>query len=107
MLSAWLASPLMGRCRRAGKTQSLFVRALFTLMGRLAKLDGRVSEEEIQFTTSVMRQLSLSPHQRQSAIDCFYLGKLEATNVMPLVEQLASNLGRGSATVSPVPENTL
>lgn len=85
-----------GPLPEGGKTQSLFVRALFTLMGRLAKLDGRVSEEEIQFTTSVMRQLSLSPHQRQSAIDCFYLGKLEATNVMPLVEQLASNLGRGS-----------
>lgn len=79
-----------------GRTQSLFTRALFTLMGRLAKMDGRVSEEEIAFTTSVMRQLSLSPHQRQSAIDCFYLGKQNRIQIMPLVEELAGSLGIGS-----------
>lgn len=80
-----------------GKTQSLFTRALFTLMGRLAKMDGRVSEEEIAFTTSVMRQLSLSPRQRQSAIDCFYLGKQNRIKIMPLVEELAASVGVGSA----------
>jgi len=88
--------PPNGRLPDGGKTQSLLMRAMFTLMGRLAKMDGRVSEEEIEFTTSVMRQLGLSPHQRQSAIDCFYLGKQEHTKTMPLVKELAGTLGRSS-----------
>ena len=79
-----------------GKTQQAFIRALFASMGRLAKLDGRVSEEEIAYASSVMQQLGLDGRGRQHAIDCFYLGKLEQTDVLALLQELLPAVGRGS-----------
>ena len=80
-----------------GATQQAFIRALFASMGRLAKLDGRVSEQEIAFASSVMQQLGLDAKNRQHAIDCFYLGKLEQTDVLVLLQELLPAIGRGSA----------
>lgn len=79
-----------------GATQRAVIRALFAAMGRLAKLDGRVSEQEIAFATSVMDQLGLDAAARQQAIDCFYLGKLDQTDVMLLLHDLLPAIGRGS-----------
>ncbi len=47
---------------------------LFTLMGCLAKADGRVSEEEVHYTESLMAHFQLSPKQRQEAIAAFREG---------------------------------
>lgn len=80
-----------------GATQRAFIRALFSAMGRLAKLDGRVTEQEIAYATSVMRQLGLDASTRQHAIDCFYLGKLEQTDVLIHLRELLPAIGRGSA----------
>ncbi|GGY36507.1 co-chaperone protein DjlA [Bacterioplanes sanyensis] len=55
--------------------QQIFFQATFRTMGRLAKVDGRVSEAEIAAATHVMEQMQLSGAQRQAAIDCFNQGK--------------------------------
>ncbi len=52
-----------------------FVRALFQAMGHLAKVDGRVSEDEIRSARMVMHRLSLNPAQVRRAISCFEAGK--------------------------------
>ena len=80
-----------------GATQRAFLRGLFSAMGRLAKLDGRVTEQEIGYATSVMRQLGLDATARQHAIDCFYLGKLERSDVLIHLRELLPAIGRGSA----------
>ena len=45
-----------------------FVRALFSVMGHLAKTDGRVSEDEIRAARLVMHRLGLSPAQVRRAV---------------------------------------
>jgi DnaJ like chaperone protein len=44
-------------------------------MGRLAKVDGRVSEEEIQVARSFMHRWGLGPEEVRLAIDLFSRGK--------------------------------
>lgn len=79
-----------------GKSRKIFNRALFATLGRLAKIDGLVTPEEVTFTASIMRTLDLSPRQRQEAIDYFELGKEADTDVQAFVESLVSSIGRRS-----------
>lgn len=79
-----------------GKSQLIFNRGLFATLGRLAKIDGLVTSEEVAFTASVMRKLDLSPRERQEAIDYFELGKDPDTDVMQFVEPLVTSIGRRS-----------
>lgn len=62
-----------------------YVRALFMCMGHLAKVDGRVSEDEIRAARLVMHQLNLSPAQVRRAINWFDEGKQAG---FPLVQVL-------------------
>ncbi|MCV6587956.1 MAG: co-chaperone DjlA [Marinobacterium sp.] len=55
--------------------QEAFFRATFTVMGKLAKADGRVTESEIAFARQVMAQMNLSEERRKMAIDFFTEGK--------------------------------
>ncbi|MFK8031541.1 MAG: co-chaperone DjlA [Gammaproteobacteria bacterium] len=55
-------------------SQSLFY-ATFTVMGHIAKSDGRVSEQEIEAASRVMKAWQLSPGQKRLAIDYFNTGK--------------------------------
>jgi len=54
--------------------QSVFFQTVFTLMGKLAKADGRVSENEIAHVEKFMRQLNMSPNNRKKAIKHFQTG---------------------------------
>ena len=57
------------------RTQAAFFTATFSVMGHLAKADGRVSAQEIQAASAVMSQMQLTPSQREAAIDLFEQGK--------------------------------
>ena len=52
-----------------------FIRPLFQAMGHLAKSDGRVSEEEIRATRSIMHRLGLGPAKVRNAMHWFDEGK--------------------------------
>ena len=65
-----------------------FVRALFQTMGHLAKLDGRVSEDEIRAARSVMHRLGLGPSQVQQAISWFNEGKGPGFALAPTLRSL-------------------
>ncbi|MEQ8313741.1 MAG: co-chaperone DjlA [Gammaproteobacteria bacterium] len=57
------------------RVQSVFFTTTFTVMGYVAKSDGRVTREEIEMAEQVIRQMQLSNQQRQVAIRLFEQGK--------------------------------
>lgn len=54
--------------------QSVFFKTVFSLMGHLAKADGRVSEEEVAHTEAFMAQLGMTAEHRREAIQLFKSG---------------------------------
>lgn len=76
-----------GRAGRRERVQLAFFTATFTIMGRVAKVDGRVSEDEIAFARSVMNEMSLSDEQRRLAIGLFNEGKGEGFALDEAIDQ--------------------
>lgn len=73
-----------------------YVRSLFQTMGHLAKIDGRVTEEEIRAARSIMHRLNLGPAQVQHAIDWFTAGKQPGFRPLPAVKGLRSGAARAT-----------
>jgi DnaJ like chaperone protein len=57
------------------RVQTVFFTALFSVMGHLAKADGRVSEDEIELARDIMRRMNLNEDMRRAAIGLFNQGK--------------------------------
>jgi DnaJ like chaperone protein len=57
------------------RVQSAFFTATFSIMGHIAKADGRVSEQEIQVARHIMAQMQLNSAQQQAAMKLFEEGK--------------------------------
>jgi DnaJ like chaperone protein len=55
--------------------QTSFFTTVFSVMGHIAKADGRVSESEITLARNIMRQMQLDTTQEKTAIDLFTKGK--------------------------------
>jgi DnaJ like chaperone protein len=58
-----------------GRAQAAFFNATFSVMGCIAKADGRVSEDEIRAARAIMAQMNLSEEQTRAAIGLFNQGK--------------------------------
>ncbi|GLS27326.1 co-chaperone DjlA [Marinibactrum halimedae] len=56
------------------QAEQVFFNTVFTLMGYVAKADGRVSEEEVAQTEAIMTQMGLGAAHRQDAIALFKKG---------------------------------
>ena len=74
-----------------------FVKALFQTMGHLAKVDGRVSEDEIRSARMVMHRLSLKPAQVRRAIAWFDEGKLAGFQLGKKLRELRRAHARGTS----------
>ena len=57
------------------RTQLAFFTAVFSVMGNVAKADGRVTQDEIEVARTMMHQMSLDEQQKKIAIDLFNQGK--------------------------------
>jgi len=57
------------------RVQAAFFTATFSVMGHIAKADGRVSRQEIASARNIMNQMQLNESQRQAAIGLFDQGK--------------------------------
>ncbi|HHJ16304.1 MAG TPA: co-chaperone DjlA [Gammaproteobacteria bacterium] len=57
------------------RVQMAFFTALFSVMGHIAKADGRVSPDEIAQARDVMQRMSLNADMRRAAISLFEQGK--------------------------------
>lgn len=71
-------------------TQKAFFKATFTIMGHIAKADGRVSEDEIRIARSIMQRMRLTDSQKQQAIRYFTSGKQKNFSLETALSELMS-----------------
>jgi len=69
------------------RIQAAFFTATFSVMGYIAKADGRVTRDEIQLAEAVMSRLGLDAEMRESAKRLFNEGKSAEFPVDEVVEQ--------------------
>jgi len=69
------------------RVQTAFFTTVFSVMGHLAKADGRVSESEIELARSVMQRMNLSEDMRQAAIRLFNQGKQPSFDLPRVLHQ--------------------
>lgn len=86
-----LGDALPGSTPRA---QQDFFAATFEFMGHIAKVDGRVSEQEIQVARRIMHAMRLDPDQVRHAISCFTAGKRSDFSLQQRLSDLASRIGQ-------------
>ena len=65
---------------------------VFSVMGHLAKADGRVSEDEIAQARAVMDRMQLDDEQRKEAIALFNQGKASDFPLEATIQQFASSV---------------
>ncbi len=70
------------------RVQTAFFTATFSVMGRLAKADGRVSEDEIEVARAIMDQMGLGAEQRRMAQRLFNEGKSSDFQLDEVLHQL-------------------
>ncbi len=80
------ADPALG-AHSTERVQTAFFTAVFSLMGHVAKADGRVSPDEISLAQQVMDQMRLQPEQRKLAIGLFEQGKQPGFPSAQVLEQ--------------------
>lgn len=69
------------------RIQAAFFTATFSVMGHIAKADGRVSPEEIQLAEAVMTRLGLNAEMRASAKKLFNEGKSADFPIAEVMQQ--------------------
>lgn len=79
-----------------GQSETQLVKTMFTLMGHVAKLDGLVTQSEVNFASSIMEKMGLSSTRKQQAIDFFERGKQTNYDVLSDLKGLISHVGRRS-----------
>jgi DnaJ like chaperone protein len=84
---AVVASLFSGNVNRE-KTQTVFLKATFQIIGHVAKSDGQISETEIQEVERIMRQLKLQGEARETAIAYFREGKSPDFNLDASLNEL-------------------
>ncbi len=76
------------------RIQAAFFTATFSVMGHIAKADGRVSPEEIGLARAVMAHMQLDESQRRAAIELFNEGKAADFPLDDVLEQLRQECRR-------------
>ncbi len=81
------------------RTQAAFFTATFSVMGYLAKSDGRVSQEEIRLAEAVMDRLGLNPEMRASARKLFNEGKSDNFPIDEVMQQFRRETHRRTTLI--------
>ncbi|HZL93940.1 MAG TPA: TerB family tellurite resistance protein, partial [Vicinamibacterales bacterium] len=71
----------------------LFFEVTFEAMGQVAKVDGRVSEDEVRVARRIMQGMQLSAEQVRSAIEHFTRGKSADHPLAARLDALAAQIG--------------
>lgn len=79
--------------KRATPEAGGFVGPLFTLLGAVAKSDGRVSEREIAIAERLMTRMGLAAEQRKQAVASFNAGKQPEFDVTRTIAELRNWVG--------------
>jgi len=73
--------------------QAVFLETAFILMGRLAKADGRISQEEIDHVEAFMQKIGMNADHRQQGIALFKKGADPAFEVAPTCKKFMAVCG--------------
>ena len=73
--------------------QAVFLETVFISMGKLAKADGRVSQDEIDHVEQFMQKLGMRPEHRQQAIALFKQGADPAFDIEPTCKKFMAVCG--------------
>jgi len=76
------------------RIQAVFFKTVFSLMGKLAKADGRVSQEEVAQTERAMTEMGLTSDHRREAIRLFKQGSSAELDVDALLDDFLSVCNR-------------
>jgi DnaJ like chaperone protein len=76
------------------RVQTAFFTATFSVLGHLAKADGRVSPQEIGLTETLMAEMELSADMRRTAMRLFNQGKAAEFPLNDVLEQFRSECHR-------------
>lgn len=76
------------------RVQMVFFTATFSVMGHLAKADGRVSEDEIRLARQVMERMGLGGDQRRLAMELFNEGKQPGFDLDAVLDQFRQECRR-------------
>lgn len=74
--------------------QDAFLKTIFTLMGKLAKADGHISQAEIDHVENFMVQMGMTPEHKKQAIEFFKVGSASDFDIKPLMDEFISVCGR-------------
>ncbi len=94
-LSGVISDEQLGRGDRE-RVQAAFFTATFSVMGHIAKADGKVTRDEIRLAESVMRQMGLDGEMRETAKRLFNEGKSAHFPIDEVLEQFRQELNRRS-----------
>jgi DnaJ like chaperone protein len=81
------------------RVQAAFFTATFSVMGHIAKSDGKVTPDEIASTESVMAQMQLDARQRKAAIQLFNEGKKSGFPLQDVLRQFLQECHRRRSLV--------
>lgn len=82
-----------GGRRSAREISRLFFEVTFEVMGQVAKVDGRVSEDEVRVARRIMAGLQLNAEQVRNAIELFSRGKSAEYPLDDRLTSLAAQIG--------------
>jgi DnaJ like chaperone protein len=82
-----------GGRRSARAISQLFFEVTFEVMGQIAKVDGRVSEDEVRVARRIMDGLQLNAEQVRNAIELFTRGKSAEYPLDGRLASLAAQVG--------------
>ena len=73
--------------------QAVFLETVFISMGKLAKADGHVSQDEIDHVEQFMQKLGMTAEHRQQAIELFKKGAAPAFDIAPTYQRFMAICG--------------
>jgi DnaJ like chaperone protein len=73
--------------------QAVFLETVFILMGKLAKADGRISQDEIDYVEQFIQKLGMTPEHRAQAVAWFKKGADQEFEIEPTYKRFMSICG--------------
>lgn len=83
-----------GSAENIAAVQQRFFETIFLLLGHLAKVDGRISRQEVDHTELIIQQMGLDSVQRQRAIDLFQRGAAPEFELSATLSAFMETCGR-------------
>lgn len=73
--------------------KTIFLETAFVLMGKLAKADGHISQDEINHVEQFMQKMGMTAEHRQQAISQFKQGSTADFDITPALDRFMSACG--------------